>query len=705
MKTTKLHNRTKNALTIAGLICIILIGLIVRLEDLRDWQQQPEISFVHNEPVLTTIDGYFYLRQARDLLEEGYSPIDTMRTWPESPKRAVFPPLISILAAGISKVFHISLNWVGVVLPACLGVLVAVPVFAIGRLYGGTSMALTSALMVLLSYGYLTRSALGWFDTDCLNVYFTMAGIYYCMRFALVRTKERYLYFFGFLLNYGLFLWWWDSTPQAVTVIVMLPLLVSLLFFYRPAKKEGLLFYGFLALLCGSVLFWKGLNLPVQMMENLFSTLHYISKQTDTFFPNVSQLVLEQRTAPIQEIIDGTLNSTTAFFTALLGLTILALNQSKRFLFLLAPCILSVMTLLFSQRFIIFSAPVLSLGFGYFISTLWQLKKLHPKIVFLVPLLVLAVAISNFQLDMSKTFWQINVASVAKGMDFMAHNIPEDAIVFARWDVGYPIQYWARRPTVADGSFHGGERSVYNAIPPTTTSERLAANFINFWVHNGMQGFAAVYQATGDKNRGFQLVKNVLRAGPEKSYDILKKAHLNNLPSLRTIQDWQRFFFPKTQRPIYWFFDYAMAESSYWWFWLGTWDIAQHKGQHPRFRSFVQVQTDGRRFSNGKDIHGLLSNGTITTSARTVQVQSADIVEGNNLAHTISYPVTPENRDNFFSFFIPGQFAALQGTAIHNSVFSRLFLQHRQSRYFVPVRLRTPAYQIYRVRADTFLQQ
>ena len=694
--------KIKRKITIACLFCILLIGLTVRLEDLRDWPKQPEISFFKGEPLLTTIDGYYYLRLARDLVEGKYHFVDTLRTYPESPNRPFSPPLLSVLAATISKLGHLSLNWVGVLLPAFLGIMVMAPVFAIGRFYGGTSMGLTASLLVVLSYSYLTRSALGWFDTDCLNVFFTMAGIYCCIQFSFLQSRKRYFYFLGFLINYGLFIWWWDSTPQAVTAISVIPLLISLVFFYRPEKKEGVLFYGTLALLCALTLYWKGFNLPVRIAENLAETLHYISKQGNTFFPNVSQLVLEQRKAGLQEFIDGTVHSEVAFFLAVIGFGTLIIRQPGKSLFLLAPAILSVMPLLFSQRFIIFAAPIISLGFGYYVSLLWQFKNENPKTVVLAPLLVLVLAAINFQTDIAKNFWTFNVGSVVTGMNFIEQNTPKNAIVFARWSVGYPCQYWTHRPTVADGAFHGGERSVYNAIPPAVKSDKLAANFINFLVRRGMAGFATVYKAVNnDKDKGLKLIKTVLKAGPAESYAILKKAQLRPNQTLQTIHAWQQFFFPKVKQPIYWFFDYEMAETTYWWFWLGTWDIARADGRHPRFRSFLNVRSNDKYLGNGKDISGSLVDGTITTSVRSVKIQAAEMIYDYGKTHTIKYPVTSENQGIFFSLFIPGQFAALQDSTIHDSVFSRLFIRHQESAYFIPVKLQTPAYQIYQVKPES----
>jgi len=75
-----------------------------------------------------------------------------------------------VIAAGLAKITPFSLNWIGAVLPALLGLLLALPLYALGRFYGGPAMGLTAVLMGLLSHYYVYRSSLGWFDTDCMNV-------------------------------------------------------------------------------------------------------------------------------------------------------------------------------------------------------------------------------------------------------------------------------------------------------------------------------------------------------------------------------------------------------------------------------------------------------------------------------------------------------------------------------------------------------
>ncbi|MFO7728885.1 MAG: STT3 domain-containing protein, partial [Desulfonatronovibrio sp.] len=193
-----------------ALILILCIGLFVRLEDLDDWKERPSEAFYQNEPLLTCFDGYYYLNFTRDLLWGNYDRIDWKRDVPDGTERPFPPPLLSVVTAGIAKISPYSLNWIAAVLPAFIGVLLAVPLYAMGRFYGGAAMGLTAALVGVVSPFYAYKSGLGWFDTDIMNVTWVMAIAWCALWFGVEKTVRRYWYFALGLIVSFLFYWWWD---------------------------------------------------------------------------------------------------------------------------------------------------------------------------------------------------------------------------------------------------------------------------------------------------------------------------------------------------------------------------------------------------------------------------------------------------------------------------------------------------------------
>ena len=691
------------------LICIVLFvaaGLTIRLEDLTAWKEKPEVTFYKDAPLLLNFDGYFYLRLARDLAEGVYTQPDELRRVPEHPSRPWPPPLLSVLACGIEKVTPLSMEWVGALLPAALGVLVVFPVLGIGRMLGGNAMGMTAALMVVLSNSYMQRTALGWFDTDCMILTFSMAIIYFFMKFSLEQSSRRYLFFGGATGCFLLFLWWWDQSPSAVVAITALPLVVSLLFFYRPSsRREGVAFFSVLGLGFVVAVAILGFDTLIGLGWKIYGSFSYISKEQGGVFPNVGVLVIEQAKPGLDQIIKQTTANQVSLGLALFGFILLCIRQWKKALFLLAPFALSVMALLYAQRFILFIAPISALGFGYLVYLLWEARniqqfRLRKVIAFSAPVLVILVAGISFYSGMMKNYWPSTRALLIEGMDHVHENTSDNSVVFGWWDYGYAFQYWARRPTVTDGQFHGGEQTVYNALPLASSDFRLSANFIQFYVSRGLKGFATLYQGLGgDKAKGLDLIKAIHGAGPAEGLEIIRASGLTSVGEVDSYQKWLEFLFPGPARPVYLFLDFRLVDTSQWWYFMGTWDIQEQAGLKSFYSRYLGLGHNGDLVGNSRDILGNMTTGKILLPSMDLQAGSINLFPGKGQEPIInSYG---GGTGYHLDIYLPMGFAVLQDKAMRDSVFNRLFIRHEQTPYFVPEKLFTPAYQIYLVQGES----
>jgi len=682
-----------------ALFLILVVGLLVRIEDVRDWNAHPELALYKGEPLLTTFDGYFYLTLAKDLAEGTYTPIDNNRDVPRGMSRRFPPPLISVTAAGLARITPFSLNWIGAVLPALLGLLLALPLYALGRFYGGPAMGLTAALMGLLSHYYVYRSSLGWFDTDCMNVTWATGAAYCFLRFGVEAGRKRYLYFISGIAIFLLFLWWWDSTPQVVTVVSMLPLVVALVFFYRPGRREACIFLGAGGLGIVVILLWMGLDLPLNIFRSIADTFHYIStKEVAGIWPPIGATISEQAVPSLTEIVAKTTDSLPAFIVACAGLAWLFYRRPKESLFISVPVILAALSFFFAKRFMIFLAPVTALGIGYAISEIWYWRRRFSVFSLLAPILVIFLVWPLLNKDMAKTFWPKEPPHLIAGMDLASKKTPKDAVIWAWWDHGYPLNYWAGRGTVGDGTLHGGHRSFYNGLPFATHDERLAANFMRFYVNSGMDGIGNVYKAVGnDPVRGVNLMKNVLSVGPEKARGLLAAAELAPVGNLQNVDQWLRFFYPEKTRPVYLFLDWRLTITSYWWYWLGTWDVEKREGIHPLYKAFYDIHEKNGHIKGSEGLDIDIKKGKLRTGNRIIGLTHLVKCDGQRVL-TKSY-----QRDHGlrFEIFAPSRFGALMDEYISGSVFNKLFLRHTfNPKYFRPVATNTPSYQLWEVLGD-----
>ncbi len=683
---------------IIALIIVIAVGISFRLEDLEQWHKYEQKAFFNKQPLHTTFDAWFYLSLAQDLVDGTYNPINEMRGVPDCPPRPSPPPLISVMAAGIAKATSFSLSWIGAVLPTILGSLLAIPLYLLGRFYGGPVMGITAALMSLLYPFYIYRSNIGRFDTDCLNATWAVSSAYVFLRFGIEKTKKRYLYFLGGIIIYGLFLWWWDQTPAAATAITIMPLAVALAFFYRPEGKEGKLFYAITGCALIVFLLTVGPDKPVKIIKSIWLNYLYISKDSSGTFPNIGITISEQSKPSLALIISYTTKNILAFIFAITGVFLLFWKHFKNSLFLVSLVVLSIATF-FANRFLIFMIPMVALGTGFSMSMLWGLRKRFAPLYLICPLLIVLFVWPLYLSNKTYIQWPKEPGPTAEGMYTVQQKTPSDAVIWAWWDHGHALTYLARRAAINDGIIHGGERTVYTAIPLTTDSYRMAANFMQFYVIRGKKGIKQFYKAAGNKPAaGLKLIKKILRAGPADAVAIIKEANLKPIGNLQNTQDWLEFFFPAEKRPVYLFLDNLLPKIAYWWYWFGTWDIEKQDGRHPVFKIFYNMHNKKDQLIAGYNFILDKKTGKLHMGNRTIQLSFFGIRKKNAFEKK-SYN---NNSTYRFEYFERSRYGALMDSEISESVFNKLYIRHLyHKKYFKPLKLRPPYYQIWEVKGDS----
>lgn len=687
-------------LEITVLVLIILIGTAVRLEDLGQWYREPERAFVEGEPLHTTFDAWFYLSLAKDMVDGTYQPINEKRCIPDSPRRPSPPPLLSVIAATMSQLTGISLSWIGAILPAVLGPLLAIPVYLLGRFYGGHMMALSAALLVILYPYYVIRSSVGRFDTDCMIVTFCLAICYCFLCFGVEKTRRRYIFFLAGLVGYWLFLWWWDQVPAVVTAITLLCCAPALVFFYRPGKREGLVFVGLLGIMLGLYLVMQGMERLLTFATSLWGTYSYISHQSG-LYPNVGVTISEQAQFPLAQLATSTSGSLPAFICGIAGIVLLFGQRFRQALLLAAPVFMAGLAFVYARRFAIFLVPILALGTGQVLALLWNLRKKYPAMTLLAPMVLLFLAGALYWGNKNYVQWPKESGPVASGMIAASRLTPPGAVIWAWWDHGYAINYLARRATINDGSSHSGERTLYNALPLVLDDFRCAANFMHFYVNRGMKGMNELRQAVDHNHTAaIRLLKEVLGQGPSEARSIISSANLKTVVGRDSVDAWIQFFFPGNTRPVYLFLDNRLLASAHWWFWLGTWDVEKQTGIHPLYLPFYNVRVDRDRITGDGGLVIDIPKGLMSFQQRRVPpLGHLTITTSKGFVEKTLHPKSPYH----FAVHEPTRVAALMDAEIAASVFHKLFICHMfHKKYFRPIQLMPPAvYQLWEVQADT----
>ncbi len=664
-------------LKLAGILLVVTLALGLRFKDGSQWQKYKIFFFYQNHPNLLGLDSYYYLRLAKELKTNTYKPIDEKRRVPESPIRPTPPPLISVLTVYLSYLF--SMPRVAFFLSSLLSCLIIIPYFLWGRQLGNYLTGFMAAALGTSSFFYYYRTQLGWFDTDCLNVFFILIIPYffYCYYES---NKNRYLYLFITLIFTMLFCWWWRPAKYIIAFLLGLPFIASV-FFYKQRKRTIYLKIIIFCILC--IIFLLKYQ---QGLSNLFK---FIAKEPQGAFPSIAASISELSRPTWSELARLTTGNLFVFFVGIIGILSLWGFRPRQMSFLVVPLGVGLLCF-FSKRFCLFFIPFISLGIAYICWSLGNKIKERSHIFFsyiFIAFLFLLALFFNLKADFSYKPYPKYPSFMAKGLSKIKHTASKDAAIWCWWDIGYLSQYWSNRGTFIDGGSQTPQRTYFAAFPLSTGNERLAAQWITFFLVQGESGFKKLTHKFGPE-KAINILKTVLSVPKEQAKTYLEKY---NLPP----QSWLHFFFPKTNREIYLVLDYSLINKAYWWYYFGTWDMKTRKGHHASIEKIPQAQFRGS-FLIGKKCKIDLNKGigkwqghSFNLKALVIINLRKKIIQKRSYAHTHGF---------ILEISQPTNEAFLLTEKFYHSLFNRLFALNLPTPHFVNIYNTPHIFQVWKVR-------
>ena len=709
---------------------IISLALLQRLLPISSFNADPAYFTVDGEPVLANVDGYYYLHAAEEIMHGTYDTVETHRATPDIISRSSLPPLLSFVLAKTSAVTGYSLNEIGVILPAILSLFLAIPVFLLGYKWGGGITALSAVIFTLFSSLYVTRTNYAFLDTDCLNSFFAWIAVFFALQFATCKGSKKYIFFIAALLNTALYLWWWDQSLAPPLILGLTPLFLAVLFYYRPSKSERRLVTPIIFLFICIFFFLGGWGIVAKVFHATIDILAYVSDTKDNTYPRISEWVSEQQRIEVGKFAQGIFYYKYLLIPACAG-TLLLIRRQRLHLIVCTPvfCV-GMLALLFATRFTIFAVPAAALSLGYFFSetVFWGSryfsKKIYTKITYVL-LALLTIFIGWQEFGRTDKAWAIFPSQAVRGMKRLQVITEPNAVIWSWWDQGHPLIYWANRDTINDGMVHSAARTYNNVLPLTMENDREAANFINFYVIRGLQGVETFNHSAAQFGlQDQQTMLRILRTGSEQW-----KEYYPQLTS-ETKEEWQALLFPQQQRPVYLFNDTAQQKAISSFYWVATWDSQKGQGEKllPLY-TFPFSQKGSENFMKGE----LPSQESFHVDPQTLTLTSKTLLqEGFPLYKIIlttqktssqrgpleDYPgivspkFTPDSKKTHqiytdsgkydLDINIPMQMLYLLDDKLTKMLIYRLFWRKNayDSRYFKPVELKEPYYQIWKVTSD-----
>ncbi len=710
------------------ILLVLLVGALLRAHHYDTWQDNRHVYFFENEPLLQNGDGYYYLRLARDFRDDKYQSIDELRTVPEHPPRPQPPPLLAVLTAMFSAVTSLSLDWSAVILPVPFSLSLILPVLVLCRQLQIPALpSVAAAAVAVTSQTYVVRTSLGVYDTDSLIVFFSLCASVLALGFGLHRNSVRYLYLLGAALNAGLFIWWWDQAPDAVTLICLIPLLISAVLYYRPQRREGLLAGAGLigVLLIFLFAFPEAVDKIRYGIREIL--VHGIKGGTEDF-PDVRSDIVELHATGWNGLIHGTTGLSAVFFVCLAGfLWLIWTHPGRTAVALTVPVALALSTFLFGYRALIFWGPPLGLGLAFLVTAVHGLLKHRwPRSGAVIATgIAIAVAVPNIPNQMSRKSPAPISFYLMKSVPSIRENTPQDAIIWTSWTSGYPLMYFTGRRVISDGQFMSGERRVYGNLPLVSSDPNFAHNFIYFYITHGMTGLHRLYRLTGSPRAGLRWIKQKLGGDdPEKAaQDLLTLSRPAGHDAICTsIEACRKFLFPPRSEPVYLLLNHQIFRSK--WFWYGTWDPLQRSDRQPppfKTRWFWYDASDAREVKGKGEAAAILplfrikrEGGTLVLNKNiTIDIEKGKRLELATAGHVFKQPVKQlltytgdrlEIKDYGYEeglhveWMQHNGFGAIMTENVAESLFNQLFIRHTtSSEHFRHAAIQSPNFSLWEV--------
>ncbi len=555
---------------------VVSIGLAYRFVSVYVWNQNPSKYYYKGNALYTEYDAFYYSYYAKAFNEGKYKPLqhDPLRFYPD--KKATFPPvifMISFLSAELSKLFHVSIQNLSVYMVPILAVLFVIPLVFYLMDLGYPIAAFSSSLTGVLSLIYIARTLIARLRPDCMNLFFPLAiGLFlYLSQFR--EPKKSYIYAILAGIFAQLYYWWYMHEG-----IILAFAIVYILSFGFIQKDSDSLFHIFNPKIYKKrfkeiLLFLISAN-PIILYMGIHNAIFLINvylidffRPTMGVFPNVFVSIAEAARVNLHYLAQLTSGNFVVFLASLVGLVLFLIMNLKKFMVFIPAFFIGLMAFKGAERFAMYLAPFLGLGFGYLFDLLVKLKIKKFNSVKNVITVIIAIILTFLPLAPNVVIAEPKITPNLYA-DFvkLGKITPKSSVIWTWWDYGSAIEFLANRAT-----FHDGQSQIY----PKTY-------------------FIATTYSDSDPQTAYNTISaisNIGNAGIEKM--------LKEKLSPQDIKDkiFSGQFNAPLKRPTYFAFTEDEIGKFGWINYFGTWDFRLKKGLFEPIGQFGDCKID----QNSKD--------------------------------------------------------------------------------------------------------
>ncbi|MFP4333249.1 MAG: STT3 domain-containing protein [Campylobacterales bacterium] len=478
-------------------------------------------ALYEGSPIIKSPDGFYFAQGARDRIAGDYShtqsPVDSS---------------VSILTETIYHITPFSFEQILYFMPVFFSSLVVIPLILIGKELKNPLVGFSSALLLVVSTAYFSRTAAGYYDDDFLTLTFPFWLLYFMIASANYQKsiseslKSIILNPITLgILTILIYHWWYKNGPILITGFLGFMLVFTLLFDRRNRNSWMFIILGIIANL--KLALW--IKLPFVMLmyggwlyiinkradkeklfyislvfialillgfSGLFGQLiaqfdSYISKDGASMVSDSSryglnyfnslQTVSESIGIGYAEFYSRMSWEKWIFLSGSVGYVIMALRY--RYLWFAFPLyVIGLSAVDAGSRFIPYGAPVVFLGLSYLVylivdklSSIYKLKFIYPKLGVLALLYPLSYALPLLE---EKNNNGSMTPAEAHMLSYLGEVSSSDDYIVSWWDYGYPARYYSGLKTHSDGGSQNGNLTYMESLALSAPSQALGANLL-----------------------------------------------------------------------------------------------------------------------------------------------------------------------------------------------------------------------------------
>jgi len=468
-----------------------------------------EPFYFHDQFMINTNDGYYWAEGARDLLSgTGTNPsaINYFDKFHQLNDMSSASTAAAQLTALFVKILPFSFESIIFYMPMFLSSLLVIPIILIAKSLKNLEMGLIAALLATTAWSYYNRTMVGYYDTDMLNIVLPMF-LLWSIIWALQTNKNIYLLLTA--LDILVYRWWYPQSYSLELSFFGLILLYTLLFdkknlynykllsimlfammgldgliritlvlvgFYILSKKQFDKYIYYILGLAVIIFFISGGINPIigKLQAYIFhNSISGSDEGLGLHFFTVTQTIREAGHIPFETFANRISGHTITFIVSFIGYLYL-LYKHRIMLFSIPLVGLGFLAYIGGLRFTIYAVPILAFGVAFLITEFaskMPTKKL--KILSMI-MFTLAILYPNYKhIDEYRVPTVFNTQEV-QVLETLKDIAQREDYVVSWWDYGYPIRYYADVKTLVDGGKHSGEVNFPVSYILTHTQEEAA---------------------------------------------------------------------------------------------------------------------------------------------------------------------------------------------------------------------------------------